>query len=341
MPAPSDILIVDDRPENLLTLECLLESPERNIIRAASGQEALGAMLRHDFALVLLDVQMPDMDGFETAALMRGNRRTRHIPIIFVTANRTEEHHIFRGYDSGAVDYLFKPLNPQMLQSKVQVFLELHRQRLDLQAKASELDAKVAQLQALQGELEEKNRQLLLLSSLDGLTGIFNRRQFDEVLHLEWQRMSRDKAALALIILDVDHFKLFNDHYGHLAGDRCLRRVAATLAALLKRPADVVARYGGEEFAAILPNSTMHGACAVAEKMRQAVMRLAIEHKISPVHEMVTVSLGVSATIPTPGCQPTDLIEAADQALYRAKLDGRNRIVTLDCAPDSCLPAWE
>lgn len=340
MPTPIDILIVDDRPENLLTLEHLLENPELNIVRAGSGQEALARLLDHDFALVLLDVQMPDMDGFETAELMRGNKRTRHIPIIFVTASHTEHKHIFRGYDSGAVDYLFKPLDPQMLFCKVRIFLEIHRQRHALQCKTKELDARIAELNLLQAELEEKNRQLQLLSSLDGLTGIPNRRQFDEMLNLEWNRMAREKTPLSLIILDVDHFKLFNDRYGHLAGDCCLCRVAAALAGMMRRPADMVARYGGEEFAAILPGTSAEGAQLVAESMRRTVAELAIEHSDSPVQSVVTVSLGVSTVIPIPGCIPADLIQAADQGLYQAKQEGRDRWIRTDCIPLSCKSPW-
>lgn len=336
-----DILIVDDRPENLLTLEHLLESPDLNIVRANSGQEALGLLLDHDFALVLLDVQMPDMDGFETAELMRGNKRTRHIPIIFVTANHTESKHIFRGYDSGAVDYLFKPLDPQMLLCKVRIFLEIHRQRQALQAKTRELDARIVELHQLQSELEEKNRQLQLLSSLDGLTGIPNRRQFDEMLGIEWNRMARERLPLSLVILDVDHFKLYNDRYGHLAGDSCLRRVATALAGLLRRPADMVARYGGEEFAAILPGTGLEGAKVVAESMRQAVANLGIEHQDSPVQSVVTVSLGLSAVVPLPGCAPADLLQAADQGLYQAKQEGRDRWISFDCVPAVCAPAWK
>ena len=336
-----DILIVDDRPENLLTLEHLLESPDLNIVRATSGQEALGLLLDHDFALVLLDVQMPDMDGFETAELMRGNKRTRHIPIIFVTANHTESKHIFRGYDSGAVDYLFKPLDAQMLLCKVRIFLEIHRQRQALQAKTRELDARIVELHQLQTELEEKNRQLQLLSSLDGLTGIPNRRQFDEMLGIEWNRMARERLPLSLVILDVDHFKLYNDRYGHLAGDSCLRRVATALAGLLRRPADMVARYGGEEFAAILPGTGLEGAQVVAESMRQAVANLGIEHQDSPVHSVVTVSLGLSAVVPLPGCAPADLLQAADHGLYQAKQEGRDRWISFDCVPAACTPAWK
>lgn len=340
MTKPLDILIVDDRPENLLTLEHLLESPDLNIVRAASGQEALQLMLDHDFALVLLDVQMPDMDGFEAAELMRGNRRTRHIPIIFVTANHKEHQHIFRGYDSGAVDYLFKPLEPQMLLGKVRIFLEIHRQRLDLQAKTRELDATIGELRLLQAELEEKNRQLQLLSSQDGLTGIPNRRQFDEMLTQEWNRMAREKQPISLIILDVDHFKRYNDLYGHLAGDSCLRRVAEALAGMSRRPGDMVARFGGEEFAAILPGTNIDGACIVAENMRRTVADLAIEHQASPVQPVVTVSLGISAVMALPGCTPADLLQAADQGLYRAKQQGRNRWVVSTCVPAACDPGW-
>lgn len=325
MSEPLHILIVDDRPQNLLTLEQLLESQGLNIVRAASGQEALRLMLDYDFALVLLDVQMPDMDGFETAELMRGKSRTRHIPIIFVTANHTERHHVFRGYDAGAVDYLFKPLEPQMLLSKVYVFLEIHRQRLALQAKTRELDAKIAELEILKSELEEKNQELQLLSTLDGLTGIHNRRHFNDILDQEWQRMLREKSPLSLILLDVDHFKRYNDCYGHFDGDRCLRRVAATLNALLKRPADMVARYGGEEFAAIMPGVDRGGAEHMAEIMRLAIVNLGIEHRKSPVHDMVTVSLGVSSIVPAPDYTAASLLQAADRALYQAKLTGRNR----------------
>lgn len=332
-----EILIVDDRVENLIALENILESPDLDIIRATSGQEALSLLLDHDFALTLMDVHMPEMDGFETAELMRGNTRTKHIPIIFVTANHTDPSNLFRGYDSGAVDYLFKPLDPQRLLSKVYIFLEIHRQRQALLAKTRELDAKILELEALQAELEEKNRQLQLLSSLDGLTGIPNRRQFDETLSHEWNRLSREQRPLSLVLLDVDYFKRFNDHYGHIDGDRCLKLVAGALAGLLKRPADLAARYGGEEFAAILPGTALEGAKHIAETMRATVQNLAIDHAASPIAPVVTISLGVSAVIPAPGCDPVDLIQAADQALYRAKQAGRNRVVTEQCAPDTCV----
>ncbi len=244
-----NILIVDDRPENLLVLESVLESPELNIIKATSGNEALGLMLEYDFAIVLLDVQMPGMDGFETAELMRGSEKTRHIPIIFVTAINKTQKSMFRGYEIGAVDYLFKPIEPLILKSKVKVFTELYKQREIIKNQAEMLEKKVKELERLQ----MVNWNLERLSIYDGLTGIPNRRRFDEIIEKEWKRSIRGNESLSLIMIDIDHFKQFNDNYGHLAGDECLKQVAKSIVSSTKRPADFVARYGGEEFVVVLP----------------------------------------------------------------------------------------
>jgi diguanylate cyclase (GGDEF)-like protein len=318
------ILIVDDRKENLLTLESLLDSPDLQLIRAESGNEALAKILDYEFALILMDVRMPGMDGYETAELMRGSARSRSIPIIFVTAARMDREHMFKGYDSGAVDYLFKPLEPQILQRKVGIFLELHRQRQQLEEKTRQLDAKILELEVLHKELEEKNEKLELLSSLDGLTGLFNRRYFDDNLLKEWKQASRDKTPLSLLIVDIDYFKNYNDCYGHLEGDICLRKVAQALYESLLRPTDIVARYGGEEFTAILPNTGSEGAIKVAQRMMDYVAQLDIDHKESSVADMVTVSIGASSAFPTGKLAVTSLLDRADKALYEAKENGRN-----------------
>ncbi|XPV76650.1 MAG: diguanylate cyclase [Desulfovibrio sp.] len=318
------VLIVDDRPENLLTLECLLESPELDIVRAESGQEALEKTLDYEFALVLLDVQMPGMDGYETAELLRGNKRTSNIPIIFVTAARKEREQIFKGYDSGAVDYLLKPLEPAVLNSKVGVFLELYRHKQELQNKTCELDAKIVELEELQQQLEESNEQLRLLSSLDGLTGLPNRRCFDEILDSEWQRSIRNGTSIGIILVDIDHFKKYNDTYGHIAGDHCLRQIGKALDRSLHRNVDIVARFGGEEFVAILPGTDMKGASLVAGRMQQTVEDLCIDHASSDTAKMVTVSIGVSAGFPASGDRASSLVDCADKALYEAKHCGRN-----------------
>jgi diguanylate cyclase (GGDEF)-like protein len=318
------ILIVDDRKENLLTLESLLDSPDLQLVRAASGNEALAKILDYEFALILMDVRMPGMDGYETAELMRGSARSRSIPIIFVTAARMDREHMFKGYDSGAVDYLFKPLEPQILKRKVGIFLELHLQRQQLEEKTRELDAKILELEVLHKELEEKNAKLELLSSLDGLTGLFNRRYFDDNLLKEWKQAIRDSTSLSLLIVDIDYFKDYNDYYGHLEGDDCLRRVAQSLYEALLRPTDIVARYGGEEFTVILPNTGSEGAEKVAKRMMDSVARLDIVHKTSSVAETVTISIGVSSILPTGKLAVTSLLDRADKALYQAKEEGRN-----------------
>jgi len=320
------ILIVDDRKENLLTLENLLDRPELELVRAESGNEALAKVFDYEFALILMDVQMPVMDGYETAELMRGSTRSKSIPIIFVTAARMDREHMFKGYDSGAVDYLFKPLEPHILRSKVNVFLELHRQRQQLEEKTRELDAKILELEVLQKELEEKNVKLEVLSSLDGLTGLFNRRYFDDNLKKEWKQAIRTGASLSLLIIDIDHFKNFNDHYGHLEGDDCLRKVAQALYEALLRPIDIVARYGGEEFTAILPNTDLDGAVMVARRMMKNVAELNIPHPASPVAGRVTVSIGATTMIPSIDQRATSLLDYADKALYEAKETGRNAL---------------
>ncbi|HCY85272.1 MAG TPA: diguanylate cyclase response regulator [Desulfobacteraceae bacterium] len=323
MKKPS-ILIVDDRPENLLTLEQVLESPDLDVVRAESGHEALEKTLDYEFALILLDVQMPVMDGYETATLLRGNKRTKNIPIIFVTAANKEEAHVFRGYGSGAVDYLFKPLAADVLTSKVKIFLELHNQRQLLEVKTRELDAKVAELEALKYELEESNEKLRQLSSLDGLTDLPNRRFFDETLVREWQRGRRKQTPLTLIIADIDHFKAYNDAYGHVIGDDCLKKVARGLDKSILRDVDIIARYGGEEFAAILPETDQDGGILIAERMLSTIRKLNITHEHSKTADHVTVSLGVATTIPSDSANATRLIQAADRALYTAKASGRN-----------------
>jgi diguanylate cyclase (GGDEF)-like protein len=333
------VMIVDDRPENLLALEELLDWPDLAVIRALSGNAALALTLDHNFALILLDVQMPGMDGFETAELLRGNVRTRSIPIIFVSAENREQRHVFKGYDAGAVDYLVKPLDPRLLKNKVGVFLELQRQRNELQTKTMELDAKISELEELQKQLEEKNEQLKRLSCLDGLTGVINRRRFDEILEDERQRALRSQTTLSLVLADVDCFKDYNDHYGHVAGDACLRGVAKALSETVRRHVDTLARYGGEEFAAILPDTGRPGAELVVRQMRQAIRAMDIPHAYSSAGDRITVSFGICTLVPEKTLSGTALVQAADKAMYEAKLAGRDcyRIHT-DIGGDVLLP---
>lgn len=323
------ILVVDDKPANLFTMKQLLESEELdiNVITAGSGLIALEKTLQFNFSLILLDVQMPEMNGYETAELLRGSKRTKFIPIIFVTANSREENNIFKGYESGAVDYLFKPINTSILLSKIRVFIELGQQKIHLEDKTLELDIKIKELEALKHELELKNTILEQLTLEDGLTSLANRRCFDLTLISEWKRGQRFKQPLSLVMIDIDHFKPYNDTYGHQEGDICLKRVASALSSTLKRQCDVVARYGGEEFIAILPDTDSPGAVQVADRMLHAVEQMNIFHSTSETLDHVTVSLGVATVIPVQGSLPGFMLKAVDKALYEAKAGGRNRLV--------------
>jgi len=300
-------------------MEGVLEGMGANLLTASSGHEALALVLKHEFAMVLLDVQMPDMDGFETAELMRGMKQTRHLPIVFVTAISKEDEHIFRGYDAGAIDYLFKPVNPVILRSKVEIFLKIHRQQRLLEKKTMELDQKVEELLVLKAQLEEANQQLEELSRTDALTGLANRRHFKEVLAAEWRRAQRNGQFLALIM-------------------------AAALRSPLMRTSDLAARFGGEEFVILLPGTDLEGGTFIAEAIRRDVERLAIPHADSSTGGLVTMSFGVAAVKPYDDLVDLNLVCAADKALYMAKEEGKNRCVAVtleeggmdnDCSPDS------
>ncbi|THF76600.1 diguanylate cyclase [Cohnella fermenti] len=333
------ILVVDDRVENLFAMERILAQVDCEVYKARSGNEALSLTLRNDFALILLDVNMPEMDGFELAELLQGNDLTCHIPIIFVTAINKEDRSVFKGYVSGAVDYLLKPVDTDILLSKVKVFLDLNRKKIELEATKARLDREIEQRKAKEAELlhsklmlEEFVVRLKQASDTDGLTLVANRRCFDETLDKEYLRAKRSNylspgaSSLSLILLDVDYFKKFNDRYGHLEGDHCLQQVAKTLAEAVGRPGDLVARYGGEEFVIVLPETPGKDALAVAERLRLAIESLGMPHERSDVRPYVTISLGVAAILPSEETSARSLIEAADQALYLAKSGGRNRV---------------
>jgi len=318
-----NILLVDDRSENLLALETILKRPGLNLIKASSGNEALGMLLDYDFALILLDVQMPEMDGFETAELMRGNEETRHIPIIFVTAISKEQKHVFRGYEAGAVDYLFKPLDPDILQNKVNIFLELYQQKKALVELTRKLEQTVTELETGKAVIEEKNRILNDLSIRDGLTGLYNHRHMEDVSTQEFIRASRYQTALSCLLMDLDYFKKVNDTFGHTFGDVVLKEFSLRVKRNLRR-ADSAFRYGGEEFMVLLPQTGIEGARQTAEKLRAYCE--ANPYTDGTTSTIVTVSIGLASVKEHDPQSAGDLISYADKALYRAKAEGRNRV---------------
>lgn len=317
-----NILVVDDRPENLVVMEGILENQKLNIFKADSGAMALGLMLDYEFAIVLLDVQMPDMDGFETAAFMKKSERTRHIPIVFVTAINYDKISISRGYDVGAVDYLFKPIDPIILKSKVDVFVSLYEQKEIIKKQANALEEKINELI----ELKESNWKLENLSLIDELTSMPNRRNFNQYVNIQWGNCAFSKSPLSIIMIDIDNFKMYNDNYGHQAGDACLIKVAKTIMESLSRPLDMGFRYGGEEFVVVLPNTDLTGARIIADKIRLNILGMEIEHLYTSTGNCVTVSLGISSIIPDYKFRFHDFVEIADKCLYKAKSEGRNKV---------------
>jgi diguanylate cyclase (GGDEF)-like protein len=318
------ILMVDDSVDSRRLMRRLLEQEgHRDFLEAGSAPEAmriLGEGLREAPApveLILMDLQLPGMNGIEACRRIGEDSRLRDIPVIVVTAS-SENGHLPAAFQAGAVDYLLKPVNPIELTARVRSVLRLKRE-MD-QRKQRE-----AELIEMAHKLADANLELERLSSIDGLTGLTNRRRFDELYLHEWKRAIRVGSALTAILIDIDHFKGYNDRYGHLAGDDCLRRVAVALREAAHRPGDSVARYGGEEFVAVLAETDAAGARTLAESMRRAVEKLAIEHAGSSAGSHVTASLGVATTIPDEGTDQASLLAAADEALYESKRGGRNR----------------
>ncbi|MDH3391347.1 MAG: diguanylate cyclase [Desulfobulbaceae bacterium] len=268
--------------------------------------------------VILQDLVMPDIDGLMMVRYFRVNKDTAQIPIILLST-KDEASLKSKAFSLGANDYMVK------LPDKIEM---IARVRYHSQAYINQLqkDEAFRALEESKAKLAEANRTLQKISSLDGLTGIANRRSFDETLNKEWNRAMRSEKSIGLLMLDIDFFKLYNDHYGHQGGDDCLKKIAKGLDSTLHRESDFLARYGGEEFSAILPDTDLNGAFKVAEQMRLAIKDLRIEHAKSKVSDIVSVSIGVSAIIPLQGTDPKILIRAADQALYKAKEDGRDRV---------------
>lgn len=304
------ILVVDDsKTIRLLVAECL-KTLGHEVTYAANGLECLHIVKEAPVDLILMDVEMPDLDGVEATKAIRELKQDDWFPIIFLTTH-SDDDSFANGILAGGDAYLLKPLNPLRLQLTVIAMERIYLMR--------------QKLFKTQQELKSANHLLERLSLFDQLTGLANRRHFDQSLEKHFAAAKRNKVPLSLIICDVDFFKLYNDHYGHQQGDVCLAAVGKVLEGQAKRPDDLACRYGGEEFTLILPETNLQNARMIAEMVRQAVFYQQIPHAQSRVADRVTLSLGV-ATYIGQFSQTLELIKAADDALYQAKEKGRNRV---------------
>jgi len=306
------VLIVDDSPTIRAALRTLVEQMGHSVIDAEDGSKGLATYRDSRPDLVLIDVVMPVMDGYDAARQMRQIRPDEWVPIIFLSSKEADQD-LDRAIEAGGDDYLVKPVSFVVLNAKIRALQRIEATRVKLVETSRELAA--------------ANRELENLSRQDGLTGIANRRYFDSYLLTEMKRASRERQPLSLILADVDYFKAYNDYYGHQAGDDCLRQVAEALKSVGKRPADLAARYGGEEFAMVLPATSLEGATDVAKLLARTIEGLAVAHVRSGVSDKISLSQGIASLVPGNDTRPESIIELADQALYQAKQQGRNRYV--------------
>ena len=297
LPARPRLLVVDDQPINIQTLYQIFHA-DHEVFMATSGEQALAFCRSNPLPdLILLDVVMPGLDGLAVCQQLKADPVLANIPVIFVTACMDPADET-RALEAGGVDFITKPVNPMVVRARVKTHLTLKAQ----------------------GDF------LRSLVFIDGLTGVANRRRFDEALLSEWRQCRRAGTPLALLMIDIDHFKRYNDHYGHPTGDACLQQVAAVLKAAMQRACDLVARYGGEEFVCLLPGCDQAPALAKAQALQAALAAQGIAHEASPTAAWVTLSIGVAVAQPQAGGSPAALVAAADAALYSAKHRGRNCI---------------
>jgi len=320
------ILIVDDCRVTTLHIAGLLRQVGYcNSVFAHDFNEALRIMescekIESPIDLILMDVSMPGTNGIAGTLTIKSRYEFEDVPIIIVTSLDDEET-LDRAFAAGACDLIVKPASKVELRARIRSALQLRKEMIKSKQR--------------ERELERLARKLEKMSNLDGLTGLANRRCFDDTLVKEWVRNGRADTPLGLLMVDIDHFKSYNDALGHVDGDSCLRAVANSIKSSVHRPGDLVARYGGEEFAIILPNTDAEGVQAVADNIHTILSKSAILHPKSSVGCSVTVSIGSASTIPICANTPEHLLDAADRALYQAKQTGRNRTETMCLAePD-------
>jgi diguanylate cyclase (GGDEF)-like protein len=321
------ILVVDDSADSrILMKQFLKREGYRNVLAFETAEEVIklmgeGREQTDTVDLILLDIIMPGMDGIEFCNRKNDIKKLRDVPVIMVTGMDNSVV-LNQAFEAGAVDYIKKPFDSLEIKARINSAIRL-KQEID-KRKQKEIE-----LLQVNKDLSELNKVLEQQAVLDGLTGISNRRNFDKVLNSEWKRAVRSSVSLAIIMIDIDCFKPYNDTYGHQSGDDCLKLVAKTLEKSLERSSDLVARYGGEEFVAILPDIEHEAAKEIAEKIRANIEACQIPHETSTVKNVITISLGLATVVPSKNyvhMDAKDLINLADKALYQSKNDGRNRV---------------
>ena len=320
------VLLVDDQPlvaEGVRRM--IADEPDIEFHYCPDPKQAVERAVAIGATVILQDLVMPDVDGITLLRFYRNNPATRDVPVVMLSS-KDDPNTKSDAFYQGATDYLVKLPEKIELLARIRAHAKSYLAQKERDEAFKSLRNMQKQLENVNTELSRSNRELKRLSSSDGLTGVANRRRFDEILAEEWQRAARTGMPLSLLFADIDFFKRYNDHYGHQAGDDCLKKVAEALQATVHRPADLVSRYGGEEFVLILPDTTSEGALAVANKILQNVETLNIPHEKSEAANHVTLSIGIATLRPEEGGSTEQLVHLADEALYRAKERGRRCI---------------
>jgi two-component system chemotaxis family response regulator WspR len=321
------VLLVDDQVMVAEGIRRMLENEEQiDFHYCQEPEKALEMAIEIKATVILQDLVMPDVDGMTLMRFYKSHPQTKNIPVI-VLSSKDDAKIKSDAFANGANDYLVKLPEAIELIARINAHTKHYLTEKERDIAYQVMQVMQQQLEDTNTELEERNQELQRLSSLDGLTGVANRRSFDEALKKEWCRARRTGTNLevSLVLIDIDYFKLYNDGYGHQLGDDCLKQVAWNLSKCITRDCDLFARYGGEEFAVILVGTGSEGAQVVADKLHQALASVAIEHKFSKVSGVVTMSIGIASLVPGKGNTPETLIGEADKALYKAKEGGRNQ----------------
>ncbi|MCB1643974.1 MAG: diguanylate cyclase [Pseudomonadales bacterium] len=305
------VLVAEDTRSIRMIVGATVTEAGHQVVEACNGDEAIRLYKEmNDIDLILMDAEMPGIDGFEATRAIRDYSEDDWVPIVFLSAHN-EDDYVQRALDTGADVYLQKPINSVQLLGQIRAM--------------ERIAAMKARLSEINHELQQVNSVLESMAKIDGLTQVSNRRSFDERIEIELARCKRNQSPLSIILCDIDCFKQYNDTYGHLAGDNCLKKVAKAIERNFGRATDLVARYGGEEFVVLLPDTPVEDAFKKAESMLTAVTDLKIPHRKSVAHDFVSISLGVACMYGEKDTSRTDLISKADEALYQAKENGRNQ----------------
>jgi len=325
----SIVLLVDDQPMVGEAIRRMLENEDNlEFHYCEDPSKALEMAIEINATTILQDLVMPDVDGMTLMRFYKNHPETARIPVI-VLSSKDDAEIKSDAFENGANDYLVKLPEAVELIARIRAHSKYYLTELERNLAYDIMEKMQDELASTNKELEKSNIELQRLSSIDGLTGIANRRTFDEAIKKEWCRAGRKKCTsdISIIMIDIDHFKLYNDGYGHQQGDDCLKKVSSELSKCIKRDCDLLARYGGEEFVVLLSDTDLDGAKIIADEMLKHISNLALPHEHTPMADTVTLSMGVAKLVPGTDNTPEQLIEAADKALYRAKESGRNKVV--------------